>query len=218
MDLNKINEKIKNIKRITGALELNENEIDSNPFKQFVIWFDEAITSNTCDPTSMILATSDENNIPDTRVVLLKELAENAFIFYTNYNSNKARQLSNNHIAAINFYWPQLARQVRIKGNVSKVEKSHSETYFLTRPRESQIGAHAWIQSMPIANRQELENRVALTKEKFADHDITCPEGWGGYQLVPFEYEFFQGRKWRFNDRILYTSSGTDWKISRLAP
>lgn len=218
MDLDAINQKISRTTREYKEYQLNEEDANPDPFLQFILWLDDAIISNAPDPTAMVLATCDEKSKPDTRVVLLKELAPNQFIFYTNYNSKKGAQLLNQPVAALNFYWPTFTRQVRIKGYVIKVANEQNEEYFSTRPRESQLGARAWVQSSVLSDRFEIDKRIQLEKEKFMDSPITCPDIWGGYAIIPYEYEFFQGRKWRFNDRLLYTLNEKKWKMVRLAP
>jgi pyridoxamine 5'-phosphate oxidase len=218
MDLSNTNKKIHNINRKDIEFELSENNVNSHPFVQFVDWFDKALMSETYDPSAMVLATVDEKGNPDARVVLLKELSDYHLIFYTNYNSNKARQLAQHDIAALNFYWPSLARQVRVRGRVIKIDRQKSESYFATRPREAQIGAHASHQSTVIQSRVDLDNKVKQISEKFLNKQIPCPKDWGGYELIPFEYEFFQGKKWRVHDRLLYTLKDDEWKLVRLAP
>lgn len=218
MKLEEINLKIKSIKRESKEGTFSEENAKADPFEQFLDWFDESISLGKCDPTAMVLATSDANGQPDTRVVLLKELEHNRFIFYSNYRSKKASDLANNNIAAINFYWPTFNRQIRIKGHVVKIDREKSQAYFATRPRETQLGAHAWIQSCLLSNRDEIHERIESQTKIFSGKEVTCPEVWGGYALTPFEYEFFQGRKWRFNDRIKYVIDNNIWKLTRLAP
>lgn len=219
MDLSEINHKIKNMKREDEEFELREESVKLDPFELFVIWFNEALQSGMQeDPTAMVLATVDENNQPDTRVVLLKELENQQFIFYSHYDSKKAHDLSKNNVAAINFYWPYHSRQIRIRGRVEKVKREKSENYFATRPRQTQLTTHAWTQSSSLTNRKEMDNEIKRLSEKFSNKPIPCPENWGGFVLVPFEYEFFQGRKWRMHDRLFYTLDNKTWKMKRLAP
>lgn len=218
MDLFNINQKIKHSQKASQDSELTEKQLKSDPFEQFIDWFNEILQTETCNPTAMVLATIDANNFPDTRVVLLKELELNRFIFYSSYDSKKAKQLVNNNLAAINFYWPNFSRQLRIRGHVEKIDYAKSQSYFETRPRNTQLGAHAWTQSSIINDRTELEKLFQKTSEKFSGKDIPCPNNWGGYALTPFEYEFFQGRNWRMHDRFLYTFQNEQWQIQRLAP
>lgn len=219
LDLTEINQKIKKIKREDVHFELLEKNAKSNPFEQFISWFNDALEDTSIvDPTIMVLATTDKNGYPDTRVVLLKELEMNQFIFYSNYDSSKATQISHRDVVAINFYWQKHERQVRIKGNAKKLTREKSETYFATRPRKAQLGAHAWVQSTTVSGRSELDNRLAEVSNKFSNGEIPCPENWGGYVVTPFEYEFFQGRSWRVHDRLKYTFHNNHWEMIRLAP
>jgi len=218
MDLSAINQKIKEIKRKNEPYQLQEKNTLSDPFEQFIYWFDEELHSAIYDPSAMVVASVDANGRPDARVVLLKELEMHKFIFYTNYKSNKAKQFEKNNIIAINFYWPNYARQVRIRGHIKKVDRSKSEEYFATRPRETQLTTHASIQSSVIANRETLENAIKEYANQFSGTDVPCPEYWGGYEVAPIEYEFFQGRSWRMHDRLFYQLENKQWKMTRLAP
>lgn len=216
MKLDEINKKIAAIKKEYGEAKLEH--IASNPLEQFISWLQDAIATEAHDPNAMLLATVDEKGFPDTRIVLLKAITEEGFIFYSNYDSKKARQLTQHDMAAINFYWPHFTRQVRIRGQVKKLDRKQSEAYFATRPRAAQLGAHASAQSTILPDRHAVEKQLRLLEAKFADQSIPCPANWGGYQLTPCEYEFFQGRKWRFNDRLLYTLENGQWKQHWLAP
>lgn len=216
--LTKINEKIKNIKRTHGDYALDEGTATQDPFDLFLAWFDEMLNAGTYDPSAMVLATVDSQGLPDTRVVLLKELHHNQFIFYTNYKSPKGLQLTEHPIAAINFYWPTMVRQVRLKGRVTKVDRRMSEAYFATRPREAQLSSYASHQSAVIPDREVLMKEIQKLAETFSEQPIICPEHWGGYVFEPFEYEFFQGRKWRMHDRFRFIQENNLWKRSRLAP
>jgi pyridoxamine 5'-phosphate oxidase len=216
--LAKINEKIKNIKRTHGDYELDESHTAQAPFDLFLVWFDEILKTDSFDPSAMVLATVDTNGYPDTRVVLLKELNRNQFIFYTNYKSQKGLQLAEHPVAALNFYWPTMVRQVRLKGRVTKVDRKKSEAYFATRPREAQLSSYASQQSAVILERDVLMKEIQKLAETFSEQTIICPEHWGGYVFEPFEYEFFQGRRWRMHDRFRYTLENEGWKCARLAP
>lgn len=218
MNLVEINELIKKIQRQSGQEKLQENLVSSNPLELFVNWFDAAIHSDLYDPSAMVLATVDEKGFPDTRVVLLKQIKEEGFVFFTNYQSKKGLQLEKNNVAAINFYWPRLVKQIRIRGRVQKISRQESEAYFSSRPRETRIATHASLQSSVIENREALDARVKQFSEQFQDKDVPCPAHWGGYILTPFEYEFFQGRSWRTHDRLLYVLENKQWKLMRLAP
>ncbi|SRR5579883_436445 len=218
MNLLDINNKIKNIKSTYPNYELNESFAKTDPFEQFVLWFDEALQTEPFDPSAMVLATTDENGVPDARMVLLKELEPGKLVFFSNYNSKKARHLAQNKSVAINFYWPNNARQVRIKGTVEKTPRKKSEDYFASRPKQAQIGAHAWIQSTVVSNRDEMEQKITDASKQYETAEIPCPDYWGGYIVTPFEYEFFQGRNWRLHDRLLYTLEKGNWKRVRLTP
>jgi len=218
MEVTEINQKLKTRKYEALEHELRETEAKADPFEQFIIWFNQALEVARFDPSAMILATVDKSGWPDTRVVLLKELEDRKFIFYTGYDSKKAKDLIHQQVAALNFYWPDLYCQIRIRGRVEKVSREKSEHYFSTRPREAQIGTHAWVQSSVLNNREEIDDRVRKQTEKLANQEIPCPENWGGYALTPFEYEFFQRRQWRMHDRLFYSLTNNTWKMQRLAP
>ncbi|MEP2772013.1 MAG: pyridoxamine 5'-phosphate oxidase [Fulvivirga sp.] len=211
--------KISDIRSDYKKHKLDEKHVLNNPIKQFEKWFEEALVSAVIEPTAMNLATVSKNNTPASRIVLLKDIASDGFVFYTNYQSNKGKELEENPQAALTFFWPELERQVRIQGVVEKVSKEKSEAYFKSRPRESQIGAWASPQSAVIADRKILEDREKQLSDRFADNeDLPKPEQWGGYLLKPLAMEFWQGRPSRLHDRLIYTLEGNNWKISRLAP
>jgi len=200
------------------AEELDERVIDRDPINQFKRWFDDAVASGMKLPEAMTLATATPDGTPSARVVLLKSVDTDGFVFYTNYSSAKARDLEANPAAALVFYWSQFDRQVRVQGVVEHVTPEESQAYFRTRPRESQIGAWASPQSEVIENRETLEARVAEIEEIYGDREIECPEHWGGYRVKPTRIEFWKGRLGRLHDRIVYERDGASWKISRLAP
>ena len=198
---------------------LDEKVVDRDPIKQFQAWFNDAIAAKLPLPEAMNLATATPEGRPSSRVVLLKQVDENGFVFFTNYHSAKAQQLESNPYAALVFYWPQLDRQVRIEGKVERTSVAESAEYFQTRPRESQIGAWASPQSSVIPGRDVLEERVKELEEYYRDREIECPGHWGGYRLRPDRIEFWKNRVGRLHDRILYerTADGA-WAIKRLAP
>ncbi len=189
-----------------------------DPIKKFGDWFEQARSSNLSTPEAMCLATSDEDGIPDARMVLLKEASAQGFVFFTNYQSPKADQLTHNPRATCVFYWEPLYRQVRISGSVAKVSKEESDEYFATRPRGSQIGAWASHQSAPILDRAELEAACARLEEQYESKDIPRPPHWGGYRIIPERIEFWQGRDNRLHDRELYERQKGEWVVCRLAP
>ena len=198
---------------------LDESLIDRDPIRQFQTWLDDAIAANIPLAEAMTLATATPDGRPAARMVLLKQVDHDGFVFFTNYRSAKARQLDANPFAALVFYWNLLERQVRVEGSVVRTSAEESREYFQTRPRESQIGAWASEQSEVIAGRDVLERRARELETLYCDRDVDCPEHWGGYRLKPERIEFWKGRVGRLHDRILYEldPNGT-WSISRLAP
>ena len=197
---------------------LNENSVLSDPISQFSVWMDEAIESNLIEPNAMILATSSKKGVPSVRTVLLKGFDDKGFVFYTNYESLKAKDLNENPIASLLFLWLELERQIRITGKVEKLSNEESEKYFSSRPRESQLGAWASKQSSVIANREVLEKQYEVMKQKFDGKEIPLPPCWGGYRVLPYNFEFWQGRESRLHDRISYTLKTGKWHIERLSP
>ena len=203
----------------TSLETLDEKLVDRDPIKQFQAWFDDAIAAKLPLPEAMNLATATPEGRPSSRVVLLKQVDQKGFVFFTNYHSAKAQQLESNPYAALVFYWPQLDRQVRIEGKVERTSVAESAEYFQTRPRESQIGAWASPQSSVIAGREVLEERAQELEEYYRDREIECPGHWGGYRLRPDRIEFWKSRVGRLHDRILYElMSDGEWAIKRLAP
>ena len=198
---------------------LDERTADPDPFKQFQRWFDEARAKVSPLPEAMTLATATTDGKPSARLVLLKQVDERGFVFYTNYRSSKARDLEANPLAALVLYWPQLERQVRVEGTVTRTSAAESEEYFRTRPRDSQIGALASPQSEVIPNRDVLEQRLAELEEEYRGREVERPEHWGGYRLNPERIEFWKGRPGRLHDRLLYERQPDGrWTIKRLAP
>lgn len=201
------------------AMTLDEKEVDANPLQQFVLWFDQAIHAVLPEPNAMTLATADSKGRPSARIVLLKELDQAGFIFFTNYHSQKGRQLEENPYASIVFNWLELQRQVRIAGRVEKIPSDQSDAYFAQRPIPSQLGAVVSPQSQPLPNREVLDKLYKEAEREYHNQVIPRPEHWGGYRLIPYSLEFWQGRASRLHDRIIYTfvESGS-WEICRLAP
>lgn len=207
------------IRRDYGELSLNEENAQQQPIDQFKLWFEEVLVNEKNDPTAMVLSTVDDQGWPDSRVVLLKGLEDDAFIFYTNYDSIKARQIDRNPYAALNFYWPQMARQVRVRGRVKRTSQAQSDDYFASRPVTSQLSALASPQSAEIADRQSLEDAFnQLLAQQHAEEPIVRPSHWGGYLIIPEEIEFWQGRDNRLHDRIHYYKQAGQWIHRRLAP
>jgi pyridoxamine 5'-phosphate oxidase len=198
--------------------ELSEENVDESPFVQFQKWFGDAQKSKVLEPNSMVLATSGTDAIPNLRAVLLKIFDERGFVFFTNYHSDKAREIEENPNVAAEFLWLDLERQVRVRGRCEKISTAESLSYFLKRSRESQIGAWVSDQSKIISSRKMLMMQIEKMKAKFQNGDVPLPDFWGGYRILPQSIEFWQGRESRLHDRILYTKEGENWKISRLAP
>lgn len=196
----------------------DESHVLKSPMAQFKIWFDEAVLSGIEEPNAMTLATASGEGIPNARIVLLKEFDKKGFVFYTNYESQKGKELEKNNAAVLLFFWKELVRQVRITGNVEKTSAEESNEYFQLRPRESQVGAWASKQSCSIPDRKFLEDKFNSLAKEFEGKEIPLPLYWGGYRLVPLEIEFWQGRESRLHDRILYRLIENEWKISRLSP
>jgi pyridoxamine 5'-phosphate oxidase len=196
---------------------LNEADIDASPITQFKNWFAEALNSKLDEPNAFVLSTI-KNNAPQSRVVLLKDITTEGFVFFTNYDSNKGLQISENNNVSMNFLWHGLERQVRINGIASKISEAESAIYFNSRPRQSQLGAIASKQSSIIPNRQYLENTFAALEKKYENITITKPENWGGYLIIPTLLEFWQGCESRLHDRLQYTLSNENWVVDRLSP
>jgi len=194
-------------------------ELESDPIVQFEKWFREAWDENYPMPHAMSLATASAEGLPTVRTVLLKGYDSNGFVFFTNYGSRKAKQISNNPQAALLFPWVRLGRQVTVAGRVEKISKSESVQYFLSRPRGSQLSAWASAQSTVISSRAILESAFATVKRRFADGEVPLPDFWGGYRVDPDSIEFWQNRKDRLHDRFLYNRGENGaWRIDRLAP
>jgi pyridoxamine 5'-phosphate oxidase len=197
--------------------ELRRSDLDTDPIVQFERWFEEASEVAPL-PEAITLATVDADGTPDARMVLLKGVGSDGFRFFTNYGSTKAGQLDGARSAAIVAYWRELDRSVRVRGSVERLSAADSDAYFATRPRPSQLGAWASPQSQPVADRGELDARLAEVERRFEGSDVARPEHWGGYLLRPDSIEFWQGRVGRLHDRFRYTRDGSGWRIERLGP
>lgn len=198
---------------------LKETDIDSNPVGQFTLWFQQALDAQLPEPNAMTLATVASNGQPSARIVLLKHFDEQGFVFYTNYDSLKGKQLISNPQAALVFWWAELERQVRIEGKVEKTSNSESDRYFHSRPQGSQIGALVSNQSQVIKSREVLDSKLAELTTKYQEQEIPRPDHWGGFRVIPQVIEFWQGRPNRLHDRLCYRLREENiWEIDRLAP
>lgn len=202
-----------------SSKDLDVDRVDPDPMIQFRQWFNEASIVNIPLANAMTLATSSTDGVPAARVVLLKEVDERGFVFFTNYNSRKSQHLSANPRACLLFHWCELERQIRIDGTIEKVSAAESDEYFQTRPRGSQIGAWASHQSTEVRSKKELEEAFAKIEQQYAGTSVPRPGHWGGFRVIPAMIEFWQGRANRMHDRILYTfDARKGWVISRLSP
>lgn len=198
--------------------ELQEAEIAPNPFNQFARWYADASAAGIPDPNAMTVATVSSEGRPSARMVLLKDFDESGFVFYTNYNSRKGRELASTPYASLVFYWPQLHRQVRVEGRIEPVSAEESDRYFRSRPLGSQIGATISPQSSVISSREELEARFAEAEAAAAGQPVRRPDNWGGVRVIPESIEFWQGRPNRLHDRLRYRRADGEWIVERLAP
>lgn len=212
---------IADMRRDYAQAELDVTHTDADPMVQFRRWFTEAEQAEILEPNAMTLATADAAGRPSARIVLLKGVSDEGFVFFTDYRSRKARELEANPYAALAFHWGELERQVRVVGRVERIAASESMAYFLSRPVGSQVGAWASLQSAVLEDRRLLVERVGELVKHFATTPISWPTHWGGYRIMPSEIEFWQGRTSRLHDRILYTRSSASehaWRRDRLSP
>lgn len=207
------------IRKEYSKASLDVKTAAKDPLNQFVQWFQEAIKAAVPEVNAMNLATVNENGRPASRIVLLKGVENYRFVFYTNYQSRKGKELDENPACALTFFWPELERQVRVEGIAARIDEKRSEDYFQSRPRGSQVGAWASPQSSIISDRSLLEERVKQLEAKYKGEPLLPkPNQWGGYEVDPLMIEFWQGRPSRLHDRILYTKDESGWKLNRLAP
>lgn len=206
------------LRREYGQTPLSEETINPDPIVQFNLWFAEALAENCVDANAMVLSTVDSKGDPDSRVVLLKGVEGDHFIFFTNYESRKGEQLNGHPFAALNFFWPTLMRQIRIRGPVQRVTPEQSQRYFVTRPLLSQISASISPQSKIIPNRDYLEQAFKEAQQKHTSASFSCPKQWGGFYVRAQEIEFWQGQANRLHDRLLFCKENSQWVMQRLAP
>ncbi|MCG8652904.1 MAG: pyridoxamine 5'-phosphate oxidase [Pirellulales bacterium] len=214
---------IKKMRRAYQLDGLHEKDIDSDPMVQFQSWFSEALQSDRpawMEINAMTLSTADPSSgAVSSRVVLLKGIQQGRLLFFTNYDSDKALHIAANPLVALCFFWPHLERQVRVEGLAAKSERQISVDYFHSRPRDSQLGAHVSVQSQPVPGREGLEQRMAQLQQQYADQEVPCPENWGGYEVQPTRFEFWQGRPSRLHDRLCYQQEQSGrWSVVRLSP
>lgn len=209
---------IAHLRRDYRQASLNESDVDGDPIVQFRRWFDEAVRAEVHEPNAMFLATATPDAYPSGRVVLLKEVDQRGFVFYTDYRSRKGSELADNPHASLCFFWAELERQVRIVGAVQRVSRAESDEYFQSRPLPSRIGAWTSRQSAVLSSREELEQDLAANEARFADGPVPLPEHWGGFRVVPEEIEFWQGRPSRLHDRIQFRREAGTWVRRRLSP
>jgi pyridoxamine 5'-phosphate oxidase len=213
-----LNPAISDLRQDYRQAALLETEANSNPIAQFQSWFDAAVAAELPEPNAMTIATATPDGMPSARVVLLKDVDDRGFVFFTNYNSHKGQELMANPQAAIVFLWKELERQVRIQGRVEKIAPAESDAYFYSRPPGSRLGAWASNQSEVVASREVLDQQLADLEAKYANQEIPRPEHWGGFRVMPTMIEFWQGRSSRLHDRLRYRRIGEAWVIDRLSP
>jgi pyridoxamine 5'-phosphate oxidase len=210
---------IANLRREYAQRALTEDTASANPLHQFAQWFEEAVLADLLDANAMTLATIGLDGAPAARIVLLKGFDEDGFVFFTNYESDKGRELTANPIASLLLFWAELERQVRVTGSVARISAPESSAYFTTRPVESQIGAWSSQQSAPVPDRAALEARFEEVRRRYEGQPVPRPPHWGGFRVTPTRIEFWQGRKGRLHDRLLYTLSDNGaWGRVRLSP
>jgi len=212
-------EQLENLREEYKTASLSEADSKDDPIKQFELWFNEAIEAKVPESNAMTLSTATTDGRPSARIVLLKGIQENGFVFYTNYLSRKGKEITKNPLGSLTFFWPAMERQIRVEGTIEKASKELSDRYFQSRPKDSQIGALASPQSQEIADRETLEKKWSELEAEYAGKTIPKPSFWGGYILKPRLIEFWQGRPSRLHDRILYKKiDNKNWKKVRLAP
>lgn len=208
---------LNNIRREYGQESMEENKPPSRPYSLFAQWLSQALESGESEPTAFVLSTCGKKGRPSSRVVLLKVADESGMVFFTNYQSRKAVEISENPWVSLNFFWPSLERQIRVEGYMQKVSREESHEYFMSRPYESRIAARISPQSQRLDSREALERRFKEESERFPA-DVPLPDHWGGFRVIPDRFEFWQGGRYRLHDRLLYLREDEDWSTCRLAP
>jgi len=209
---------ITELRREYRLASLDVADVDADPVAEFGKWMEQALRADLPEPHAMTLATASADGVPSARVVLLRGYDAGGFTFFTDYRSRKGQELADNPRACAVFFWPELERQVRVSGTVRKSSREESGTYFRTRPPGSRLGAWASIQSAVIADRGVLEERFREAAARFGAGEVPLPDHWGGYRIVPVEFEFWQGRESRLHDRLRYRKQGDLWRLERLSP
>ena len=220
MSLEDISNYVSDIRRSFAGQPLSEASVSKDPYEQFSMWFEDAVGAQIMDPFAMILASVSEIGYPSCRTVYMRSINDEGIIFHTNYSSQKGKEILNNPMVSAIFLWSEVDRQIRIAGRAEKVSVKVSDAYFKSRPRESQLGAWSSDQSEIIENREALIERYDYYEQKFKGLEIPRPENWGGFNIKPEKFEFWQGRPNRLHDRIMYLkdTSNEEWTIQRLAP
>lgn len=210
-------EDLANIRRDYTKFSLDSGNISIDPFEQFDIWMKDALKGDFLEPTAVAVSTVNADNKPSSRIVLLKSYDDRGFVFFTNYHSRKGTEISGNPFASMLFFWDKFERQIRITGKIEKIAREDSEKYFQSRPYTSRLGAWASEQSQPLKSRFTLIRKVAKLMVKYP-LNVPLPDFWGGYRLIPDEFEFWQGRESRLHDRFQYNLKDNNWDIERLSP
>ena len=209
---------IRNVRLDYKKSVIDFSNLEDNPIQYFLNWFSDALAVNKDEANACVLSTVSKNNLPSSRVVLLKGVNEDGFTFFTNYQSDKSKDIEENPNVSVNFYWPELERQVIISGLVRKIATKDSDKYFKTRPRESQMGAWISEQSKEIGLHNDFTETINILENKFKGKEVERPLHWGGYSIIPSRIEFWQGRPSRLHDRLLYKLENDEWRKKRLAP
>lgn len=213
-----LEDSLSNTRKDYNSDQLTEETLHRNPFEQFRKWLNLAFTNEVPEPNAMTLSTVDKDGRPSSRIVLLRNVSDSGFVFFTNYGSRKGHEMTDHPYVSLNFFWPALERQVRIEGIVERIAESESDEYFSSRPRESQLGAWASSQSSVVKSRADFESKMTELAKQYVDKPVPRPPYWGGYCVIPYRFEFWQGRPNRLHDRFQFEKHDSGWKIDRLSP